>query len=1100
MDCPNCRASAPEGARFCVECGEPLARRCTACGAEAAPHFRFCGQCGQSLETPGREPAEPRPAPAETAGPATRPPEPERKIATALAAELVVTPPFDVRAEEEHLHQLLDRFLAAAGEEIDRWGGTVRQGREHGLIALFGAPVSHEDHARRATMAALALGPIVERLEAPGRTLGLQAALASGTVVVGGRGDAAVGSLLGTASQLCGAGSGRIVLSASTHRHLAAEARVEPLADSDIPADQRGAVALLGLDDPPASRRTLTGTPFVGRQRDLDTLSELLERAAEGRGQVVGIAGEAGVGKSRLLAELRSNAPAGTRWWSGRCLSYASGTPYSAWSDLLRHGCGLGRGRTADAAGASLARHLASWNQRDGDRLGPYLERLVGADDRPTAGPEGSQAMRSGTFEAVERLVHGLARERPLVLELEDLHWIDETSEALLAQLVESVSAAPLLLLLTYRPGFHARWMGRSYATQINLSPLAPSESRRLLTAVTAAGSLSSPLVDGLLARAEGNPLYLEELGRSATEGEATGEQVPQSLQEVIAARVDRLDGDAKRLLQTAAVLDGEFPASLLAQVGDAGRDVESLLDELVRRELLVEIPTLDGTVYRFRHVLTQEVVYNSLLAERRRELHRRAALALEALWEGRLEDVYDRLAFHWPRAGGYDAAVRYSNLLAEAAVRSYAHAEAVQVLTRALPWAGELPADERAPQILELVLATAESLLPLARLPATLDLLERHRHLLGEVEDPRLAARFQFWLAHTHSYLGEPEAAAVAARDGLEAAADAHDEAIEGKLRYVLGRDAFWSGDFVQGREHSLRAVVLLERSGEPWWQGQAYWVAGFHHFALGDPDAAFGALERARTVGITLGDPRLDTSWSLGYFRAALGQTRQAIELCSRAVEAARDPLNVAVARGFLGYAWLAAGELDAARDALERSVDELKDSGMGQILSWFYDFLAELHLAQGRPRESESFARRALDTAAPCRFALGTAWGRRTLGRLALAEGDLDRAETELYQAFEDFERRGVVLEAARTRLDLASLAARRGDHDGAAEIHRKALARLSTLGVGREAAQLTPGRPMGDCDLELAAGGSDREPPTASDGSSSEGSGGDGGAGR
>jgi tetratricopeptide (TPR) repeat protein len=288
------------------------------------------------------------------------------------------------------------------------------------------------------------------------------------------------------------------------------------------------------------------------------------------------------------------------------------------------------------------------------------------------------------------------------------------------------------------------------------------------------------------------------------------------------------------------------------------------------------------------------------------------------------------------------------------------------------------------------------------------------------------VAGRYFFWLAHTYSYLGNQEEAASNARLSIEEARLVGDIFSEGRAWYVLCRDAFWSGRFCEGIEYGRQAVDLLEKSADPWWQGQAYWVAGFHHYVLGQFEEAFDRMKWAEAIWRALQDPRLDPSWSTGYFHASLGEWDLGIKECQGGLERAQDPLNTAAALGFLGYAWLEKGDLPRATKALEDSVERLRQAGMQQLLGWFSAFLAEAYLLAGRPDDAQELAREALTTTEGVGFRYGSGMAQRALGRIARAAGDREGAETWLGQALESFRSIQAPFEVGRTRLELALLA--------------------------------------------------------------------------
>jgi class 3 adenylate cyclase/tetratricopeptide (TPR) repeat protein len=1059
--------------KFCGQCGAKLAALCPQCGAEVPPGFKFCGECGAPLAAAPAPPPAPAPAP-ERVPPSPAPPVPqsytpphlaaqilqsrsalegERKQVTVLFCDLVGSTSLAERLGPETMHLLLNRFFELALSEVHRYEGTINQFLGDGFMALFGAPIAHEDHARRAALAALGLQKLLgeHRDELGGREgldLKVRMGINTGWVVVGGIGDqlrrdyTAIGDTTNLAARLQQhAEPGAILLSEDTSRFLHGAARLEPLGALQVKGKEAPVQAFrlrsLGLlQSEQAVLGGMARSPFVGRRREMAILEELWERAAAGEGQVVGIAAEAGAGKSRLIYELRR------RLWdrpvlflAGRCISYASGVPYLPILYMLRNEWGIAEADDPATVAAKVAASLERAGMAAAESL-PYLLQLLGIrEGTETLAELSPQALQARTFRILRQLILGAGRGNLVVLEIEDLHWIDKTSEDFLAFLVEGLVAARMVLLLTYRSGYRPPWLEKSYATQIALSRLSEQESRMVARSVLQAAGAPENLVDAVLDKAEGNPLFLEELARSVLERPDV--TVPDTIQGVLMARIDRLPEEHKRLLQTASVLGRELALPLLARVWGQDEDLAALLADLKRWELLYEEPTAEEPRYLFKHALTQEAVYQTLLKSRRQTLHAAAGQAFEELYAGRLEDVYDRLAYHWSEAGDAPKAVRSLVLLAGQAAGRYAHSEAAQALREALAHCEALPEAERDRRRLEVILRIAESLLPLARIPETLELFLQNRELMERLNDPALAGPFYFWLAHTYSYLGDQEQAARNAHLAIAAAQRCGDAATEGKAWYVLCRDAFWSGRFSEGIEHGRKALALFERSNEPWWQGQAYWVAGFHHYVLGQFDEAFDKMKWADAIWKALQDPRLDPSWSTGYFHASLGDWELGIAECRGGLERAQDPLNTAASLGFLGYAYLEKGDLPRAIKALEQSTQRLRQAGMQQLLGWFSAFLAEAYLHSGRLDEAQDFAHEALAVTEGVRFQYGSGIAQRALGRIAQVEGNPEAAAVWLQEALESFQSIQAPFEAGRTRLDLAR-AAGAGSTQAAAEL--------------------------------------------------------------
>jgi tetratricopeptide (TPR) repeat protein len=963
------------------------------------------------------------------------------------------------------MHLLLNRFFELALSEVHRYEGTINQFLGDGFMALFGAPIAHEDHARRAALAALGLQKLLQEHRAElgernGAELKVRMGINTGWVVVGGIGDqlrrdyTAIGDTTNLAARLQQvAEPGAILVSEDTSRLLQGSARLEPLPpflvkgkEAPVHAFRLVGVGLLQAEE--AVLGSMAHSPFVGREREMAILEELRERAAVGEGQVVGIAAEAGAGKSRLVYELRR------RLWdrpvlhlTGRCLSYASGVPYVPILYMLRTAWEIGDADNPATVADKIAKGLLQC-ELDPEEALPYLLCLFGLKDGTEKLAELSpQAFQARIFRLLRQMILNMARRQLVVLEIEDQHWVDRTSEEFLAFLVEGLFAARVLLIATYRSGYRPPWLERSYATQISLSRLTDQESQEVVRSVMQ--SADAELVGVILGKAGGNPFFLEELARSWLEH--PGITVPDTIQGVIMARIDRLPEDHKRLLQTASVLGREFPLNLLGVVWDQAEELTPLLADLKRWEFLYEEPTAEEPRYLFKHALTQEAVYQTLLTGRRRALHAAAGRAFEMLFADRLEEVYDSLAYHYSEASNAEKAVSYLALFAGQAAQRFAHAEAEKALREALLHCERLPAPEADRRRMELILLLAESLLPLARFRETLEVLLPERYLLDRLADPLSAGRYHFWLAHTYSYLGDQAEAASNARLSIEAARRCGDTATEGRAWYVLSRDAFWSGRFSEGIEHGRQAVALLERSADRWWQGQAYWVAGFHHYVLGQFVEAFDMMERAEALWRALQDPRLDPSWSTGYFHASLGEWELGIEECKGGLERAQDPLNTAAALGFLGYAYLEKGELSRAGEALEASVERLREAGMQQLLGWFSAFLAEARLLADRSDEARELALDALALTEEVKFRYGSGMAQRALGHVARKSGDRIEAERWSREALESFLAIEAPFEVARTRLDLALLAGA-GSAEAAAQLG-EARRIFAELGVPR-----------------------------------------------
>ena len=733
---------------------------------------------------------------------------------TVLFCDIVNSTGLTERLGSEGMHDLLGRFFEVGRSEVERYGGTVNKYLGDGFMSLVGVPTAYEDHAQRAVLTALA---IHERLrhgrdEAGEPEFRVRMGLSTGRALVGGVGEGrsldhtAVGDTMNVAARLqARAEPGTIVVSEATARMVAGHIRLEPLGPVEVRGRSSPVTAFrvtgfatrrspADAQDPPAP------TPFLGRSRHLASLGDLFEQASAGEGQAVGIVGEPGIGKTRLVTEFRRSlrdSPA--TLLEGRCLSYGGATPYLPLRDLVCANCAIADG---DEPAVTEMKVRAGLEEVGLDPQGgaPLLLQLLGvASGTEALAQVSAQAVKTRTFETLLQMSVAGARRRPLVFVIEDLHWVDRTSEEFLTSLVNTLDAEPILLLGTYRPGYQPPWAGRSYTTQLSLSRLALGDSKELVRAL-----LPSAVADQaqlVVQRGDGNPFFLEELARAVNGGEGPDDPiVPETVEGLLMARIDRLDDEPRRLLQVGAVLGREFSSALLALLWD-GDDLDVHLLELKRQEFLQASAARDETRYAFKHALIQEVAYESLLSARRKALHAAAARALETLYQGRLEQVFDRLAHHWDRAEEPQQAVEALSRFAEQAAGAYAHVEAAEALRKALSQVEGLPPETRARRRIEIVLALARSLYFMGRFPESLRLLTEHAGDAEESAEPGLMGSYHFWLAHTHSHLGDGHPEAVRhAGQAIAAAELAGDSGTVGRAHYVLSREGFWSGSSRRG------------------------------------------------------------------------------------------------------------------------------------------------------------------------------------------------------------------------------------------------------------------------------------------------------------
>ncbi|MGH7412226.1 MAG: sigma 54-interacting transcriptional regulator [Candidatus Methylomirabilis sp.] len=977
----------------------------------------------------------------------------ERRRLTLLRAVLVVPPALDPPL-------YATRALDVLVDKVQGFGGRVEELSPTGIVAAFGLePV--EDAPRRAAHAAMAIHRAAERA----RRGDAQQPAAKIAVHVGQ-------FLVGQAS-----GVSQIDLDAkgqawSVLETLAASAEQDTTVVSEAAAillERRFELVPLGvIERVPGQVCRLAGrertglrfgrrmAKFVGRRHDLELLHSRLAAVVRGHGQVVGIVGEAGIGKSRLLFEFRQSvAGEQVTYLRGRCLSYGSTTPYLPVLDILRRNFRITETDSAEAITEKVHFGLRELGMEP-EGCAPYLLQLLGVkEEMERLAALAPEAIKSRTLEALRQMGLKGSHRRPIIFVVEDLQWIDKTSEDWFVPLVEIVTGARILFLCTYRPGYQPPWMAKSYATQVALQPLSPQDSLSVVHSVLQTEQVPEPLAQLILDKAEGNPFFLEEVARGVGEQGDLPQAlaVPDTIQEVLLARINRLPDEPKRLLQAASVLGREVSLRLLEAIWEGPDPLGPHLNQLTRLEFLYEQTVAAEPVYVFTHALTQEVAFESLLTPRRQALHEAAARALEALYADRLDEAADRLAYHYSKTEKADKAVEHLTRFAEKAARGHAHTEAVGALQEALVHVERLPGEKRNLRRLHLVLRQASSLIYLGRFQEVLAVLLHQQEALEHFQDPSLAGHYYFLLGRAYLFLGDVERAVQSAQRSIAEAKRCGDEATMGKAHYLLAQEAPLSGQAHQGIEHGRQAVALLEPTGQQWWVGQAHWVVGLNYAQMGELEPAIEAEARAHAIGEAIGDRQLQTSaaWATGIMYAMMGDWEVGIEWCHRGLEQSPDPLSTVVALGWLGWAYLERGDPAHAIPLLEQSVQQLGQFGFAQFKGWFTVSLAEAHRVHGEIEKAHHLALQGLDITRDAKSLYGVGWALRSLGRIAQARGAFSEAEAHLNEALRTFDSMQARYDLARTHLDLAALAHAQGDQERASVHVRQAYSLFRGLRV-------------------------------------------------
>ena len=1038
VTCPRCRHDNRATAKFCDNCGDALPRACNTCSTPLRAAAKFCDECGQPVATAAAAAPVSAPARALQAPTGYTPKhladriltsrsalEGERKQVTVVFVDCVGFTELSTRLDPEDLHAVMDGCFQHLLDAVHRYEGTVNQFTGDGIMALFGAPLAHEDHAVRAVAAALAIQQAVRRYaqllrSERGIDFAVRIGINTGPVVVGRIGDdlrmdyTAQGETVNLAARLQQAAPpGGTRLSEPTTR----------LVDGYFLLDSTGELTVKGIPEP-VRTFTVTGqrsgrarfdlaverglTAFVGRRRELLFLRDALDKARRGRGNVVSVVGAAGMGKSRLAYELKRGLDEhAVTFLSARCHPHREALPFDLIAQLLQMNFRLEDGESEKSQvhkveiGVRRLDPSLEWTI-------PYLKHVLAlpAAELDVDGLDETQRKRR-LIEAVRGLTLRGAQQRPLFLLMEDLQWIDSASRDYLESVIDVMAAHPILVVCTYRDGYAPAWENRSFHQRLVLDPFSEEETTEMVTALFDRADIAPAARALVIKRAEGNPLFIEELtGYLAHRGLLTGgdaaalaeAEVPATIQDLLTARIDRLPESAKRVLQLAAVLGREFALPLLEAIVPGTVDLPAELAALVRAELLGETALFPEQRYRFVHVLVQQVAYQGLLVKSRAELHARAGEALERLHAERPEEALQELARHYGRSADRAKALHYLILAGDRARRLFAYDDATAYYRQALATLDE--GDTRRALVLEKLGDAAHAHGSLG------DALRDFADALASVgaADRRRAAELHRKLGVAAWDAGERERALDHLQRGLGVLGDDADNAEAARLYQELGRIHFRLGEHERSMEWARRALALGNALGAPDVVSHAYNTLGVALARAGDIERAADHVRQSLETALAhqLGAVACRAYSNLAVMYAALDHVRSS-EYC-------RDGLALAQRIGDqLQQAWLfctlagghctLAGDYDEGIKAAQAAVEVDRRLGQRGHLPVPLIILAQIHQCRGDAEQSARYYREALEVASavgepqllfPCYDGLAT---------LAIEAGDEVEAEAWL-----------------------------------------------------------------------------------------------------
>ena len=922
LPCPNCGTPARPGARFCIGCGQPLQPSASSLSqSEPKP---ISGQ----KQTLGRAAVQAFHAPPHLVEKLRAQPsaiEGERRQVTVLFGDIAGFTAISEKLDPEDLGEIVRQGFELVTAEIHRFEGTINQYGGDGIMALFGAPIAHEDAPRRAVHAALGIQRALRDYDATlqrerGLKLQMRIGINTGMVVVGRIGSdlhmeyTAIGDTINLASRLQSlARPGSVLVSGSTYKAVSGFFETLELGELEIrghapvPAFEvlraRGRRARLDV----AAERGLT--PLVGRERQLTTLAELFADVKAGRGQVVFISGDAGIGKSRLLLEFRrhlATANEEVTWLEGRCVSFGASIPMLPTIEQLRENFRIDENDGQPEIIAKVENGIRRLGGVESDI--PYIRCLLAVDPGdPGVLALDAVARRTRTFHALRALTMRGAEIRPLVLVFEDMHWADSSTQEYLEFLMDSVVGARLVLILTHRLENSPRFASRSFHSTINLRNLNNEQTLEMAARFLGSEGFPPELRSALMQKAEGVPLFIEEVAKTLLDlGFIIGENgnyriaktagevaIPETIEGIIMARLDRLGEDGKRTVQLASVIGRQFLGRLLERVAGLTGKLEGLLHELKSLEIIYEQGLIPEPAYVFKHAVIQDVAYNSLLLQHRKALHRAVGAAIEELYRDRLAEHYAELAYHFSRGEDWPKAMKYGALAGDQSVQAFANTEAIEHYARAIAAASKIP------------VVPPRDLADLnAKRGAVLSIVGRHQDALSEY------AR------------------------SLEYARASSDRALEGRLLVGLSWAHFNAHQIDEMLENSRRAEKLAKELGDPVLQLSSLIASGT---GVGVRDGVTSGtlqeVEQATRLALTLPEPRLlaETTTVLGQLLQWQGDFERGAELLNKGLQLAREAhagFIVGQSLFFSAHVALSQAEYERALD-LYRQLSEYAES---------------------------------------------------------------------------------------------------------------------------------------------------------------------------
>jgi class 3 adenylate cyclase/tetratricopeptide (TPR) repeat protein len=869
MRCPKCQFKNPDTQKFCGQCGAKLEKICPSCLEGNPPGYSFCGECGHDLNLP----SDPTPKDltfdekldkiqrylpkglTEKILAQRDKIEGERKQVTVMFCDMEGFTALVDRLGPEDAYSIMDQVYEILIHRVHDYDGTVNEMTGDGIVALFGAPIALEDAPQRAIRSAYAIhremvkfSDKIDQEKQGMPPLKMRIGIHTGPVVVGTLGNdlrvefKAVGDTVNLASRMEDlAEPGATYVTEETFKLTEGFFRYESLGQKEVRGKKEPVKVYRVIA--PSTRRTRFDvsaerglTHLVGRERELDLLLDAFERAKAGKGEAISIMSEAGVGKSRLLYEFRKRVSSDdVTFLEGKCLSYSRSVAYHPVIDILKSNFNVSEGDNDSEIKEKTKKGLKVLGADEATTL-PYLLELLSVKDsgvdKIMMSPEGK---KDQTIEALKRIVLKGSEIRPLVMAIEDLHWVDKSSEDVLKYMLDSISGARILLILTYRPEFVHTWGGRSYHNQLNLNRLSNRESLTMANYLLGTEDIDGDLESLILEKTDGVPFFIEEFLKSLKDINVIEKKdnryqltkniqnltIPSTIQDVIMARIDSLPERAKEVLQTGSVIEREFGHDLIKRVTSLSeKELLSNLSVLKDSELLFERGIFPESTYIFKHALTQEVVYDSILTRRKKSFHWQVGNAIEEIYRDNIDEYYAILVEHFFVSEKYEKAAEYSKLTARKAEKTGSFNDSIFFTTRAIKSLEKLPLTEDVEKKIidtrtALGLYKAQMMYYPEAMEAVdpiIDLAIKHEYKRRLAQIYTIKGAYEWFVKENYAESSKN------LEEALRIAAEVSDVISSALASYWFGVSSSFNCEFKRGIELIQRTLSMNEAAGNLW------------------------------------------------------------------------------------------------------------------------------------------------------------------------------------------------------------------------------------------------------------------------------------------